>query len=78
MGPEADLHTRSQQLPRLVRATGGNPLAVIETLARRNAFPVAPEADAGGSSRYRGISAAATACVAEAGAVRGYYPLGVC
>ena len=40
---QKDLDTRPQELYELVRATGGNPLAVIETLARRNAFPAAPE-----------------------------------
>ena len=42
-----NLHTRPQELQELVRATGGNPLAVIETLARRNAFPTASQAGAG-------------------------------
>jgi DNA-binding CsgD family transcriptional regulator len=42
-----NLHTRPQELHELVRATGGNPLAVIETLARRNSFPIAPKAGAG-------------------------------
>ena len=42
-----NLHTRPQELHELVRETGGNPLAVIETLARRNALPSAPEAGVG-------------------------------
>jgi DNA-binding CsgD family transcriptional regulator len=42
-----NLQARSQELSELVRATGGNPLAVIETLARRNALPVTPKAAAG-------------------------------
>jgi DNA-binding CsgD family transcriptional regulator len=34
-----NLRVRPQELHELVRATGGNPLAVIETLARRKALP---------------------------------------
>jgi DNA-binding CsgD family transcriptional regulator len=42
-----NLPARPQELQELVRSTGGNPLAVIETLARRNAFPADPEAGVG-------------------------------
>ena len=42
-----NLRTRPQELQELVGATGGNPLAVIETLARRNELPSAQEATAG-------------------------------
>jgi DNA-binding CsgD family transcriptional regulator len=42
-----NLHTRPQELHELVRATGGNPLAVIETLARRNSLTGAPRAGSG-------------------------------
>jgi DNA-binding CsgD family transcriptional regulator len=42
-----NLRTRPQELHELVRATGGNPLAMIETLSRRNALPDDPEPSAG-------------------------------
>jgi DNA-binding CsgD family transcriptional regulator len=41
-----NLPARPQELHELVRATGGNPLAMIETLTRRNAFPPDPRASA--------------------------------
>ena len=41
------LSTRPQELRELVQATGGNPLAVIETLARRSALGGTPEAGMG-------------------------------
>ena len=42
-----NLRTRPQELHELVRATGGNPLAVIETLARRNSLTGVPRAGSG-------------------------------
>ena len=42
-----NLHTRPQELHELVRATGGNPLAVIETLALRNSLTGVPQAGFG-------------------------------
>jgi DNA-binding CsgD family transcriptional regulator len=42
-----NLHARPQELHELVGVTGGNPLAVIETLARRNGLPSTSDATAG-------------------------------
>ena len=46
-----NLHTRPQELHELVRATGGNPLAVIETLRAPERVPDRPAGGRGGRGR---------------------------
>ena len=69
------MRTRSQELHELA-GDRRNPLAVIETLARRNAFPVAPAADAGFFQISRHIGSGG--CLRRGGwGGRGHYPLDV-